>query len=45
MFKLTDYKIAVENADIVAFLVAHEEFKSLEIADDKQVLDFCGIGF
>lgn len=25
------------------FLVAHDEFKSIEIRADKEVLDFCGI--
>jgi UDP-N-acetyl-D-mannosaminuronic acid dehydrogenase len=43
VFKLTDYKEAVEKADIVVFLVAHEEFKTLTIPTDKIVLDFCGI--
>ena len=42
VFKLTDYMEAVENADIVAFLVAHDEFKTIEISKEKQVLDFCG---
>jgi UDP-N-acetyl-D-mannosaminuronic acid dehydrogenase len=43
VFKLTDYKEAVEKADIVVFLVAHDEFKNLTIPNDKIVLDFCGI--
>lgn len=43
VFKLTDYKQAVKNADIIAFLVAHDEFKNLEIDDNKIVLDFCGV--
>lgn len=43
VFKLTDYMEAVENADIVAFLVAHDEFKTLQIPKEKQVLDFCGV--
>ena len=43
IFKLTNYKEAVEKADIIVFLVAHKEFKNLIIADDKIVLDFCGI--
>lgn len=43
IFKLTDYKEAVEKADIIAFLVAHKEFYDLEISDDKLVLDFCGV--
>jgi UDP-N-acetyl-D-mannosaminuronic acid dehydrogenase len=42
VFKLTDYKEAVEKADIIVFLVAHEEFKTLELSSDKVVLDFCG---
>lgn len=43
VFKLTGYKQAVEKADIIAFLVAHDEFKSLEINPDKLILDFCGV--
>ena len=43
VFKLTNYKTAASEADIIAFLVAHEEFKDLEITKDKVVLDFCGI--
>lgn len=43
VFKLTDYKEAYEKADIVVFLVAHKEFKTLEKREDKQILDFCGI--
>jgi len=43
VFKLTDYKTAIENADIIVFLVAHNQFKNLEIAKDKVVLDFCGV--
>ena len=43
VFKLTDYKEAVVKADIIVFLVAHNEFKNLTIPNDKIVLDFCGI--
>jgi UDP-N-acetyl-D-mannosaminuronic acid dehydrogenase len=43
VYKLTDYKEAVEKADIIVFLVAHKEFKSLEFAKNKVVLDFCGV--
>lgn len=43
VFKLTHYKEAYEKADIVAFLVAHNEFKELAWRDDKIILDFCGI--
>lgn len=43
VFKLTDYKVAYERADIVVMLTAHDEFKSLPWRDDKVILDFCGI--
>lgn len=43
VFKLTDYKEAVKKADIIVFLVAHNEFKSLNINETCEVLDFCGI--
>jgi len=43
IFKLTDYKDAVEKADIIAFLVAHKEFSNLEFENEKVVLDFCGV--
>ncbi len=43
VFKLTNYKEAYEKADIVVFLVAHDEFKELEPMQDKIVLDFCGV--
>lgn len=43
VFKITDYKEAAEKADIVVFLVAHDEFENLDLPKDKIVLDFCGI--
>lgn len=42
VFKLTGYEKAYENADIVVFLVAHKEFKSLIKSSEKVILDFCG---
>jgi UDP-N-acetyl-D-mannosaminuronic acid dehydrogenase len=39
-FEIVNYKEAIEQADIVTFLVGHREFKTLEI---KSNLDFCGI--
>jgi UDP-N-acetyl-D-mannosaminuronic acid dehydrogenase len=39
-FEIVDYKEALENADIVTFLVGHKEFKKLDIKTD---LDFCGV--
>jgi UDP-N-acetyl-D-mannosaminuronic acid dehydrogenase len=41
-FEITDYKKAINEADIIAFLVAHKEFKDLNI-ENKNVLDFCGV--
>ena len=43
VFKLTNYIEAYESADIVAFLVAHNEFKLLEYNINKVILDFAGI--
>ena len=43
VFKLTGYKEAVEKADILVFLVAHDEFKNIIKTNHKVVLDFCGI--
>ena len=31
VYKLTDYKFAFENADIIVFLVAHNEFKKFQL--------------
>ena len=39
-FEIIDYKRALEEADIITFLVGHKEFKNLNIQTD---LDFCGI--
>jgi len=39
-FEIIDYKKALEDADIVTFLVGHDEFKGLDM---KTNLDFCGI--
>jgi len=39
-FVLVEYQAALEEADIVTFLVAHKEFKGLDIRTD---LDFCGV--
>ena len=43
VFRLTEYQEAYNNADIVAFLVAHKEFKTLDYRLDKVILDFAGI--
>ena len=38
---LTDYNEAVKQADIVVYLVAHNEFKELPVK--RKILDFCGV--
>jgi len=43
VFKITPYQQAVKKADIIAFLVAHKEFKNLQLSDDKVILDFAGV--
>lgn len=43
VFKLTDYQEAYKKADIVVFLTAHKQFKTLLWDDVKVILDFCGI--
>lgn len=42
VFKLSNYKEAYEKADIVVFLVNHNEFSELNYRNDVKVLDFCG---
>lgn len=39
-FDVVNYKEAVEQADVVTFLVAHKEFKELDMESN---LDFCGV--
>jgi UDP-N-acetyl-D-mannosaminuronic acid dehydrogenase len=39
-FEIINYNKALEEADIVTFLVGHKEFKNLDIKTD---LDFCGV--
>ena len=39
-FEIVEYQKALQQADIVTFLVAHKEFKKLDIKTD---LDFCGV--
>lgn len=43
IFKLTDFRVASEKADIVVFLVAHREFRELPKRSGQVVLDFCGV--
>jgi len=43
IYNLTNYKEAWKKADIVIFLVAHKEFKTLKNKKNKVILDFCHI--
>jgi len=43
VFKITDYKEAANKADIIVFLVAHNEFTTLNLPSNKVILDFCGV--
>lgn len=41
--KITDYHEAVNKADIVVFLVAHKEFKNIQVPGNKILIDICGV--
>ena len=44
LFNLSSFELAIKNADIIVFLVAHKEFKDFKSRDDSQIiLDFCGV--
>ncbi|MDC0188070.1 UDP-N-acetyl-D-mannosamine dehydrogenase [Verrucomicrobia bacterium] len=43
VFKMTNYQDAFNQADVVAFLVAHREFKELSLTPEKVILDFAGV--
>ena len=43
VFKLTNYKTAFIKADILVFLVAHDEFFGISPRENQIVLDFCGV--
>lgn len=42
-FSLVTPEDAVEKADIIAFLVGHKEFKTLELPEGRLNYDFCGV--
>ncbi|MEH6764222.1 MAG: UDP-N-acetyl-D-mannosamine dehydrogenase [Aequorivita antarctica] len=41
--ELTQTSEAIEEADILVFLVAHNEFKNITLPQNKKILDFCGV--
>jgi UDP-N-acetyl-D-mannosaminuronic acid dehydrogenase len=41
-FKIYEYDKAINEADIIVYLVGHKEFKGIKIFG-KEVIDFCGI--
>jgi len=42
-YKLRDYQKAIDEADIIVFLVAHNEFKKIKLKKDNIVIDFCDV--
>lgn len=42
-FEIIDSNKAVDEADIVVFLVGHKEYKWMQVDKDKIELDFCGV--
>ena len=42
-YKITPLEEALEKADIITFLVAHNQFKNLTVRPGQVVLDFCGV--
>jgi len=41
-FNIVEYHEAIKEADIIVFLVAHREFKDIQV-DNKKIIDFCGV--
>jgi UDP-N-acetyl-D-mannosaminuronic acid dehydrogenase len=41
-FEIIDFETAINDADIIVYLVAHKEFKGIRIFG-KNVIDFCGV--
>ena len=42
-FNIVECHEAIEEADIIVFLVAHKEFKNIQIDSSKKIIDFCGV--
>lgn len=43
IIEITGTSKAIEQADIIVFLVSHKEFKEIQLPKNKMVLDFCGV--
>ena len=41
-FEIVDYETAINDADVIVYLVGHKEFKGIKIFG-KEVIDFCGV--
>jgi UDP-N-acetyl-D-mannosaminuronic acid dehydrogenase len=41
--RLTEYTAAINQSDIIVFLVAHKEFKNADIPKGKVLIDICGV--
>jgi len=42
-FNIVECHEAIKEADIIVFLVAHREFKDIQIDSNKKIIDFCGV--
>jgi UDP-N-acetyl-D-mannosaminuronic acid dehydrogenase len=42
-FNIVEYREAIKQADIIVFLVAHKEFRDIQIDDNIKIIDFCGV--
>ena len=42
-FEIVDAEKAINESDIVVYLVNHSPFRNLTINDSKKILDFCGV--
>ena len=42
-FNIVECHEAIKEADIIVFLVAHREFKDIQIDSSKKIIDFCGV--
>jgi UDP-N-acetyl-D-mannosaminuronic acid dehydrogenase len=43
IFKLTNFEQAYQKADVIVFLVAHDEFNGLKYDEEKIILDYAGV--
>ncbi len=42
-FDIVNYEDAINQADVIVFLVGHSEFENIKISKNKIIIDFCGV--